>query len=137
MGRKMRLIIGGAYQGKKEYAAEEYKLEEKDWVDGAVCTEKELLESAAVSNFHIYIRRLIVQGSDPMETAQKIIEKNTHITIVTNEVGYGIVPMDAKERAWREACGRVCTVLAAKSEEVIRISCGIGQMIKGSMREKR
>ena len=62
---------------------------------------------------------------------KELYEKNPQIVVVTDEVGYGIVPMEAEERAWREACGRVCTVLAQQAEEVVRVCCGIGRRIKG------
>ena len=51
--------------------------------------------------------------------------------IVCREVGCGIVPMDAFEREYRETVGRVCTELAAMSEEVHRVLCGVGTVIKG------
>ncbi|MFR1299013.1 MAG: bifunctional adenosylcobinamide kinase/adenosylcobinamide-phosphate guanylyltransferase [Blautia massiliensis (ex Durand et al. 2017)] len=37
--------------------------------------------------------------------------------LVSEEVGYGIVPADAFERQYREAVGRVCTALAAKKQK--------------------
>ena len=43
---------------------------------------------------------------------------------------YGIVPVDRMEREYREQTGRVCTRLAAYSEKVYRVMCGIGQVIK-------
>ena len=47
-----------------------------------------------------------------------------------DEIGYGIVPVDRMEREYREQTGRVCTRLAAYSEKVYRVMCGIGQVIK-------
>ncbi|NCB91051.1 MAG: adenosylcobinamide kinase [Clostridia bacterium] len=126
----MILVIGGAYQGKRAYASEKYDIEEKDWTDGENCTEDDILCSRAVYNFHIYIRRQAESGIDMTKLAEKIKKKNPKLIIVTDEVGYGIVPMEAMERTWREACGRVCTVLASYADEVIRISMGIGQKIK-------
>ena len=38
--------------------------------------------------------------------------------------------MEAKEREWREACGRVCTKLAAYADQVTRVCCGLGTRIK-------
>ena len=49
---------------------------------------------------------------------------------VSQEVGYGVVPMDAFDRKYREAVGRVCTGLASKSKKVTRVVCGIGTVIK-------
>lgn len=45
--------------------------------------------------------------------------------VVCCEVGQGVVPIDAGERAWRELVGRTCAELAARSERVVRLVCGI------------
>lgn len=52
------------------------------------------------------------------------------MTIISDEIGSGIVPMDAFERAWREETGRELIRLAAKAESVVRVVAGIGQRIK-------
>ena len=66
--------------------------------------------------------------------ASEIAVRNVLITmfviLVSEEVGYGIVPADAFERQYREAVGRVCTALAAKSSRVTRVVCGIGTVLK-------
>ena len=109
----MKLVIGGAYQGKQSYASKTYNLTNPDWKDGQTCTIEDLKTAKAVHHFHSFIRR-----------------ENPNLLIVTNEVGYGIVPMEAKEREWREACGRVCTKLAAYADQVTRVCCGLGTRIK-------
>ena len=50
--------------------------------------------------------------------------------LIANEVGSGVIPLDAAERAWREKAGRLCTLLAAQADVVIRLVCGIPQVIK-------
>lgn len=126
----MKLVIGGAYQGKRAYASGQYHISEECWIDGNVCSGEELLCAAAVYDFHIFIRRKMKEEQDVLQFAQDLCEKNPKIVVVSDEVGYGIVPMEAGERAWREACGRVCTVLAEKADEVTRVCCGIGRRIK-------
>ena len=51
----MEMIIGGAYQGKTEYAKEKYP--ELNWVDGASTAEDELMTAQGVLNFQEYIRK--------------------------------------------------------------------------------
>ena len=63
-------------------------------------------------------------------TAEELLEKNPDICVVTNELGYGVVPADAFDRKYREATGRICEKLAAGSDEVHRVICGIGTVIK-------
>ncbi len=125
----MRMIIGGAFQGKMEYAQKEYP--GIRWVDGAACSEEELLQCEGVYHFHLYIRKSMEKYEEMRLFADGIIRENPQIVIITDEIGYGLVPIDAFERRYREETGRICTRLAAFSERVDRVVCGIGLPIKG------
>ena len=126
----MKLVIGGAYQGKQSYASKTYNLTNPDWKDGQTCTIEDLKTAKAVHHFHSFIRRELDEGRSVQDLAETIWKENPNLLIVTNEVCYGIVPMEAKEREWREACGRVCTKLAAYADQVTRVCCGLGTRIK-------
>ena len=125
----MRMLIGGAFQGKMEYAQKEYP--GIRWVDGAACSEEELLQCEGVYHFHLYIRKSMEKYEEMRLFADRIIRENPQIVIITDEIGYGLVPIDAFERRYREETGRICTRLAAFSERVDRVVCGIGLPIKG------
>ena len=125
----MRMFIGGAFQGKMEYAQKEYP--GIRWVDGAACSEEELLQCEGVYHFHLYIRKSMEKYEEMRLFADRIIRENPQIVIITDEIGYGLVPIDAFERRYREETGRICTRLAAFSERVDRVVCGIGLPIKG------
>lgn len=125
----MRMIIGGAFQGKMEYAQKEYP--GIRWVDGAACSEEELLQCEGVYHFHLYIRKAMEKYEEMRLFADRIIRENPQIVIITDEIGYGLVPIDVFERRYREETGRICTRLAAFSERVDRVVCGIGLPIKG------
>ena len=126
--KKMKMIIGGAYQGKTEYARKQYP--QLRWSDGGSVTEEELMNAQGVTGFQQYIRSELENGKDVSDLAEKIICKNPDIVLVSQEVGYGVVPVDAFDRKYREAVGRVCTKLAAYSHKVTRVVCGIGTVIK-------
>ncbi|MBS5451212.1 MAG: bifunctional adenosylcobinamide kinase/adenosylcobinamide-phosphate guanylyltransferase [Coriobacteriia bacterium] len=49
------------------------------------------------------------------------------------EQGCGIVPIDAHDRAVREAAGRLGCELATRADVVVRMACGIPQVIKGTL----
>ena len=125
----MRMIIGGAFQGKMEYAQKEYP--GIRWVDGAACSEEELLQCEGVYHFHLYIRKSMEKYEEMRLFADRIIRENPQIVIITDEIGYGLVPIDAFERRYREETGRICTRLAAFSERVDRVVCGLGLPING------
>ena len=50
--------------------------------------------------------------------------------VVADEIGCGIVPAVAFAREYREKDGRVCQKIAAFSDEVYRVICGLGSRIK-------
>lgn len=50
--------------------------------------------------------------------------------VICNEVGCGLVPIQAEERQRREAVGRLCCQLAERAEAVYRISCGLAIRLK-------
>ena len=69
-------------------------------------------------------------GKEVSELAENLIRCNPDVILVSDEVGYGVVPIDAFDRAYRENVGRICTKLAAYSDKVTRVICGIGTVIK-------
>lgn len=124
----MIMIIGGAHQGKRRYAERRYP--DKRWIDGEVCGEDEIFHCEGICHFHEYIAERMREGADLSELPERLYAENPGIVIVTDEIGYGIVPADAFQRKYRECTGRICTELAARSEEVHRVICGIGMKIK-------
>lgn len=123
----MILIVGGAYQGKEIFAKEQFL--EIIWTDGKDCDMEEVFSAQGILNFHEYIRRAMKEKRDISNLAEMLMEKNQ--VIVADEIGYGIVPMDAFDREYREMTGRICTKLASNASKVYRVICGIGTVIKG------
>lgn len=124
----MKMIIGGAFQGKAALAKKEYP--EIAWVNGAEAEWTSVQNAEGILNFHEFIRREMQKKNDVSELAERLIQCNPEVILVSDEVGYGVVPIDAFDRAYREAVGRICTKLAAYSSEVTRVVCGIGTVIK-------
>ncbi|MCF0133236.1 MAG: bifunctional adenosylcobinamide kinase/adenosylcobinamide-phosphate guanylyltransferase [Blautia sp.] len=124
----MELIIGGAFQGKKEYALKKYP--ELTFQDGNEISKEELMRAEGVYSFELFLKKEL-QDPEILETlASELITQNPSIVLTVQELGYGVVPVNASDRAFREAVGRVCTELAAFSDTVTRVVCGIGQVIK-------
>lgn len=109
----MILLTGGAYQGKTDYA--------KKYVQEGY---------EVINHYHQKVREQLQAGLDPMQEAEALLRQKDRLLIISDEVGCGLVPMDAFEREWREAAGRVNCYLAKNAEQVIRIICGIGTRIK-------
>lgn len=108
----MKLYIGGAYQGQNELAKRENPTNEV-WVD-----------------FHETIREAVQAGEEPRAFAERFCLEHPGAVIAAGEVGAGVVPIAAEERAFREAVGRALCVIAQRAEEVTRVMCGIGVRIK-------
>lgn len=124
----MEMIIGGAFQGKSTLAKKNHP--EVSWINGAEADWDSLSHAEGVLGFHEYIRKEMKAGKDMSDLAEDLIHVNPGVILVSDEVGYGVVPIDAFDRAYREAVGRICTKLAAYSHRVTRVACGIGTVIK-------
>lgn len=125
----MIMVIGGAYQGKASYARNLYP--DIKWIDGAECGFEEIYSCEGILHFHKYIKRAMRSGMELAAFAKELTERNPDLILTSDEIGYGIVPIDPFEREYREKTGRICTELAAFSKEVHRVICGIGTVIKG------
>ena len=53
--------------------------------------------------------------------------------VILSLVGSGVVPMRAEDAQWRERAGRLGCALAARADVVVRMTCGIPQVIKGNL----
>ena len=126
----MKMVIGGNNQGQLDWAKENYEITE--WTDGKQCDFDEIYYCAGVFDFQQYVYRIMKETDcRTEELVEKIIRNNPKLVIVSDEIGYGLVPIDSFDRKYREETGRICTKLAAFSNEVVRVVMGIGVRIKG------
>ena len=63
----------------------------------------------------------------------EVQELSAYDIVMATEVGGGVVPMDAGERAAREAAGRLACLLAARAGCVVQMFCGIPTVLKGEL----
>ena len=124
----MELIIGGAFQGKSDYAKKQHP--EICWREGRDLGADEIFTVSCVLNLHEFIRKEMQAGQDLEGFGEELIRRNPNLILTSCEIGYGVVPVDAFDRAYREKTGRICTVLASYSRKVTRVICGIGTVIK-------
>ncbi|MCM1134037.1 MAG: bifunctional adenosylcobinamide kinase/adenosylcobinamide-phosphate guanylyltransferase [Clostridium sp.] len=126
----MKLIIGGYAQGKLKYVLEQYGLKDCRVWDGELPKEEENGKTAVMNHFHNWVKSRLLSGGRPEEEIRVFLEKHPDCVIICDEIGNGIVPVEAFERQYRERTGRILIELAKKAEEVVRVICGIGQKIK-------
>jgi len=125
----MVLIFGGAYQGKLEYAIENYKIREDEIF---YCgNNKEIdFSKKVIYGIEKLTLNLLKDESDPLEYINKNIDKIKDKIIICTDISCGVVPTDPLLRQWREAVGRCMALLSHKAERVIRVFCGIGTILK-------
>lgn len=148
----MKLVIGGVAQGKLDYVldnmikkTEKYdvydclflkdnagddKASYMDWPWNFAVNDERIL---IIDKFHYFIRAVLEKNLPLQEYLLKFMqfaEKNQDTIVIADEIGNGIVPLDAFERGYREQTGRAEILLAKKADEVVRVICGIGQQIK-------
>lgn len=127
----MRLVIGGYAQGKLSYVLENYDVEASKIFDGEIPENLEEIKGTVVINhFHNWVKSRMDKDGCPKKEIFEFVEKNPDCVIISDEIGNGIVPIEASEREYRERTGRILVELAKKAEEVERVICGIGQKIK-------
>lgn len=117
----MILVIGAIASGKLNYV-KSLGYSDKDIADGVID------ERPVINNLQDMI------FSDPRGAGDffnLLLQKEV---IVCNEVGSGIIPINRTEREAREAVGRLCNQLAREAKIVIRMVCGIPNVIKGEDR---
>lgn len=116
----MVLIVGGAWQGKLTYAMEQYRLTESE------CLDLEKHDPVPGYRCYYHLESWTKRCEDPKAFAD--LFKNA--IVITREIGSGVVPMEQGERFWRERHGRFLRVLSKEAEQVIRIFCGLPEVLK-------
>lgn len=133
---EMKLVIGGRAQGKLNYVLQHMTDENYQIYDGVFPDEGELFnrsnmnEILIVNYFHKWVNKELKENRNPEEELEAFLKKGVRFVIISDEIGNGIVPVDAFERDYRERTGRMLITLASQADEVVRVICGIGQKIK-------
>lgn len=127
----MVMVTGGVFQGKREYVKRRFGFSEDDMVNGAECDPDAVFGARCVYGYHELVRGLLGQGRDPVEFTERLCRENPGLIVIISEIGCGIIPLEKSDRLYREAVGRAGCIIAENSREVVRIFCGIPEVIKG------
>ena len=112
--QNMIFVTGPMFSGKKTYMKSALHLSDEELAERAVWNVEELVSEKAVT---------LEALAD--ELASKEI-------VIADEIGCGLVPLDASEREKRERAGRLACMLAERADTVIRVVCGCPQVLKGA-----
>ena len=123
----MHVILGGRYQGKRAYA-------EKLYTHFPAVSDLErnnTILPGLVVNVHLGVRRLLTDGEDVCSFFTSSLPVLRQCVVLCEEIGGGIVPVDAFARRWRDETGKVYQLLAAEAERVDRVFAGLALRLKG------
>ena len=107
----MIFVTGPLFAGKSEYIQKTLGLDDAAF---AACSVRDVQE--------------LVPCEDLTALADRLAQKRV---VLQTELGGGLVPLDPAEREKREAAGRLSCLLAARADTVIRVCCGLPQLMKG------
>lgn len=124
----MILIIGGAYQGKLDFAKETFALSESDVF---TCTGCEIDFSRkcinALEEFTLYCVRTNCDAVAWFRANQALWQDKI---LICQDITCGVVPLGVEMRRWRDETGKLCQYLASEADQVSRIFCGLEQRLK-------
>lgn len=131
----MVLIIGGYAQGQLEYVKQNYDVAKEKFFEGCLPDTFSTgagrnQEAVVLMNLNAWASKEILANKDPMDRLEEVLKLYPNLILISDEVGSGIVPMEAEERRLREDIGHMQVELAKRADEVVRVACGIGQRIK-------
>lgn len=121
----MKLVIGGAYQGKFAYAKEAYGIAD-GWIDGRSCALKAIWTCSGIYYFHEYVRRMMTDAESEAGMESFAGEKN-QTDFEAHEKGTGNRPAKAFTAVSIEAdAAAFIRKLYEKNPSVVIISNELG-----------
>ena len=120
----MILILGGAYQGKLEYAKNTFGVTDEEIY---TCAGGKIdFSRRCIRHIEAFTR----ECADPVGYFESHREQWQDSVLICRDIFCGVVPMGAENRDWRQNCGRFCQYLAKEADRVSRIFCGLEQRLK-------
>ncbi len=122
----MKLVIGGAYQGKLDYSKTEYGI-----TDVFECEGTEIdFSHPCINGIEKFCLACVKEGIEAKDYFEANKSSWADSVLISEDIFCGVVPIDAENRAWREMTGRLCMYLTAEADEVVRMFCGLPQKLK-------
>lgn len=122
----MILLVGGEGAGKRTFAQRTLGIDSACMIDASALAGD---TEDALAIMHV---QELVRVRQPEEAMSWLAAHHPDVVMI-DEVGCGVVPIDAGERAWRERSGRLGCLLAERADTVVRLVCGLPQMLKGEL----
>jgi len=119
----MVFIIGGAYQGKLDFAKEKFNLKDEDI---CICNADGYIDLSKKCIYHFEEYAKYLSKNDITDIPKFSDEQ----IVIMTEIFSGVVPIDKDIRKYREDAGRLGAAVTRKADKVYRLFCGIAQELK-------
>lgn len=144
----MQIVIGGAFNGKADWVKENYEeLYSLKWInlkekENAAFNLSEARESILVFQgieewTKMYLKDHSIDGAREIfrEWIQELLnwekkKDSHHLILIANDISKGIVPVEKKDRDWRDLTGWFYQDLVNAAERVDEIWYGISRQLK-------
>ena len=110
----MIFVTGPLFAGKQQFICDALGWSEEEFLERSVRDVEEYAQDC----------------DDPEKLADRLAQFEV---VIATETGGGIVPMDPAQREKREKAGRLACLLAQRADTVVRVCCGLGQILKGEL----
>ena len=124
----MKLIIGGAYQGKLDFAMDVFSLQ-PDQVYTCGGTQIDFSKKC-IDKLEEFTFACVKEQADPVSYFRENRELWQDSILICQDMSCGVVPLGAEMRQWRQETGLLCQYLSREAESVHRIFCGLEQRLK-------
>ena len=143
----MIFVIGPLFSGKQDYIMQALGWSETDFLEKAVRDVQNLAAEAAEA-VEVAEAAETDGAAEAAEAAEAVETSHSPLddlqeklrsladrlsqkeVVIATETGCGVIPLDPRERRNREAAGRLSCLLAERAETVVRVCCGIPQVLK-------
>ena len=108
--------------------------------DGRLETDEQtIMQADLITHFELFVRREMEAGRDPYVFAERLMQENpdanvgltdANLSDVKRQLSSFSMSYSDQKFDYRETDGRICQRIAAYSEEVHRVICGLGMRIK-------
>lgn len=124
----MKLIIGGAFQGKLDFALENFGICKEDVF---TCSGSEIdFTKPCIDRIEEFTYACGEQDMDPVVYFRENRDKWENTVLICQDLSCGVVPLGADMRQWRQNTGMLCQYLSREAQSVHRIFCGLEQRLK-------
>ncbi len=125
----MIFIFGGAHQGMAEYVRTALGMTNIVHLDADMC-EIDFAAAEAFDGLEMFALGCVRRGESVVSYFEQHCAEWAGKALIGLDFSCGVVPMDAEMRLWREENGRLNNYLAQRAARVVRLFCGIPQVIR-------